>query len=411
MLQYVSKLIQKEGGGFVKELYIPENAKKIIERLEACGHEAYIVGGCVRDALLGKIPNDYDITTSATPEKTKAIFEKTVDTGIAHGTVVVVLGGEAYEVTTYRVDGEYLDSRHPVSVSFTSRLTDDLARRDFTVNAMAYSPSRGIVDANGGIADLNARRIRTVGDPTERFSEDALRILRGIRFSSVLDFDIEENTASAIKALASTLSHVSEERIYVEWSKLLSGKRAYRVIKEYRNVIEVFLPELKGVELIDELAFYSLPPRLRAIALFAPLGAEAFVRAMKRLKTDSKTMSFGKAVLSSLIHSDTVDEKNLREYLVRCEDSVAKAAALISEELGYCPAGTYLCISELIDMDIPRRLDMLAINGNKLIELGYSGKMIGNILAALLHGVAVGELENNERELIEYTVREIKNGI
>ena len=392
-------------------LKIPENARKIIDRLEACGYEAYIVGGCVRDALLKRGANDYDITTSATPEKIKEVFKKTVDTGIAHGTVTVIEGGEAYEVTTFRVDGEYKDSRHPVSVFFTTRLENDLSRRDFTVNAMAYSPSRGLVDANGGIQDLRNRVIRTVGEAERRFTEDALRILRGIRFSSVLDFDIEEQTAKSINALGHTLSFVSAERIYAEWVKLISGKRAYRVISEYRDVIEVFLPELCGAELISEAMFESLPIHLRSIALFAPLGADAYIRAMKRLKTDNEARDFGKAVLSSLIRSEKINKEELCEYLVRRDDAVALAAAEISEVMGYCQSGTLGIVSELIKMNVPRRLDMLAINGNTLSALGYSGKMIGNTLNTLLVKAARGELENTERALVDYVVREMKNGI
>ncbi len=200
---------------------IPIAAKKIIDELEDHGYEAYIVGGCVRDMLLFREPGDWDITTSARPEDVKRIFRRTVDTGIEHGTVTVLMRGESYEVTTFRVDGKYEDHRHPSEVVFTPSLEEDLKRRDFTINAMAYSDTRGIIDMYGGQEDLKAGIIRCVGDPMQRFGEDALRMLRGIRFAGQLLFDIEEETFAAIKELAPTLINVSAERIQVELTKLL----------------------------------------------------------------------------------------------------------------------------------------------------------------------------------------------
>ena len=170
---------------------IPENAAVILGRLTAAGYEAYIVGGCVRDSLLGREPKDWDITTSARPQEVKALFDRTIDTGIAHGTVTVMIDHEGYEVTTYRIDGEYEDCRHPKSVQFTNQLVEDLKRRDFTINAMAYNPETGVVDAFDGIGDLKRRVIRCVGIPEDRFDEDALRILRAVRFSAQLGFEIE----------------------------------------------------------------------------------------------------------------------------------------------------------------------------------------------------------------------------
>ena len=205
---------------------IPDGAKRIIEELEKAGFEAYIVGGCVRDMLLFREPEDWDITTSATPEEIKGLFRRTVDTGIEHGTVTVLIGKESYEVTTFRIDGKYEDHRHPTEVVFTPSLEEDLKRRDFTINAMAYSETKGIIDLFGGQEDLKAGIIRCVGDPEQRFGEDALRMLRGIRFAGQLLFDIEPETFSAIQSLAPTLVNVSAERIQVELTKLLlSGGR------------------------------------------------------------------------------------------------------------------------------------------------------------------------------------------
>ena len=185
-----------------ERIQIPQHAKEILERLNQHGFEAYVVGGCVRDSLLGRQPEDWDITTSARPEQVKAIFGRTIDTGIQHGTVTIMRGKTGYEVTTYRIDGEYEDSRHPKNVEFTSNLTEDLKRRDFTINAMAYNPKEGLVDVFGGEEDLKAGIVRCVGFAMDRFTEDALRILRALRFSAQLGFGIEENTWNAIKRIS-----------------------------------------------------------------------------------------------------------------------------------------------------------------------------------------------------------------
>ena len=181
------------------KIILPENVKYIIQKLSEAGYEAYAVGGCVRDTILGRIPGDWDITTSARPEEIKNIFKKTIDTGIAHGTVTVMLSKEGYEVTTYRIDGEYEDSRHPKEVIFTGNLTEDLKRRDFTINAMAYNDETGLVDIFDGLGDIEKGIIRCVGEPRERFTEDALRMMRAIRFAAQLGYSIEENTSLAIK--------------------------------------------------------------------------------------------------------------------------------------------------------------------------------------------------------------------
>ena len=208
---------------------IPQAVEKIIDTLEAGGFEAYAVGGCVRDTLLGREPEDWDITTSARPEQVKSLFRRTVDTGIQHGTVTVLENHQGYEVTTYRIDGEYEDGRHPKQVEFTASLTEDLKRRDFTINAMAYSKKTGIVDEFGGMEDLKRGIIRCVGAAQERFTEDALRILRAIRFSAQLGFSIEEQTLEAVRQIAPNLVHVSKERIQVELTKLLKSPHPERM--------------------------------------------------------------------------------------------------------------------------------------------------------------------------------------
>jgi len=204
---------------------MPNSARLVINKLAEQGYEAYVVGGCVRDSILGRHPDDWDVTTNAQPCEIKKVFARTVDTGIAHGTVTVLIGSEAVEVTTYRIDGEYTDNRRPDSVEFTSRLSDDLKRRDFTINAMAYNDQEGLIDIFGGEADLKAQIVRCVGDAKERFSEDALRILRAVRFAAQLGFSIEDETKAAISELAGSLSNISAERIQIEIIKLLVSPR------------------------------------------------------------------------------------------------------------------------------------------------------------------------------------------
>lgn len=205
------------------QIKLPEKVEYIIHTLEEAGYEAYAVGGCVRDSLLGREPDDWDITTSARPQQVKAVFPRTIDTGIQHGTVTVMMGKEGFEVTTYRIDGEYEDSRHPKEVIFTANLIEDLKRRDFTINAFAYNDRSGIVDAFDGMEDLENGIIRCVGDAKERFTEDALRMMRAVRFSAQLGYDIEEKTKEAITLLAPNLKNISAERIQVELVKLLQS--------------------------------------------------------------------------------------------------------------------------------------------------------------------------------------------
>lgn len=232
---------------------LPKDVSFIIHILEKAGYEAYAVGGCVRDTLLGREPQDWDITTSAKPEQIKALFYKTIDTGIQHGTVTVMLHKVGYEVTTYRIDGEYEDNRHPKSVEFTQNLTLDLERRDFTINAMAYNTKDGLVDAFEGIQDLKDHKIRCVGDPGARFDEDALRMLRAVRFSGQLGFRIQESTRNAIVERAENLKNISAERIRVELTKLLLAKDAGQIREAYRTgMTGIFLPEFDKMMEVDQ---------------------------------------------------------------------------------------------------------------------------------------------------------------
>ncbi len=232
---------------------LPEKVNTVISTLQQHGEEAYAVGGCVRDAILKRTPQDWDITTSATPAQVKAVFPRTVDTGIEHGTVSVLMDGERFEVTTYRVDGRYEDSRHPSSVTFTRNLTDDLLRRDFTINAMAYNEQDGLIDPYGGLSDLENGIIRCVGEPYDRFSEDALRILRGVRFAAQLGFSIEDTTRRGMKELAGTLKKISAERIQVELVSLITSDRPEYLRDAYElGMTKVFLPEFDRLMVTEQ---------------------------------------------------------------------------------------------------------------------------------------------------------------
>ena len=226
------------------KIILPEKVNFIINRLKENGYEAYAVGGCVRDSVLGRIPDDWDITTSATPNETKALFPRTFDTGIEHGTITVLVEKESFEVTTYRVDGEYEDSRHPKEVVFTRSLREDLLRRDFTINAMAYNEEEGLVDIFGGMKDLEQKMIRCVGNAQERFGEDALRILRAVRFAAQLGFEIEPDTMEGIRKLAPTLANISAERIQVELIKMLVSPNPGLLKLAYElGITKIILPE------------------------------------------------------------------------------------------------------------------------------------------------------------------------
>ena len=275
------------------KIELPPQVEKIIQRLNSGGYKAYVVGGCVRDSLLGRVPDDWDITTPAKPEQVKKLFNRTIDTGIQHGTVTVMAGSDRYEVTTYRVDGEYPDGRHPATVAFTSELLEDLKRRDFTINAMAYSQETGIVDAFEGIKDLEAGRIRCVGNPLERFGEDALRILRAVRFSAQLGFHIEETTYDAISRIAPRIALVSKKRIQTELTKILQSDHP-------EKIQEVFVT---GIHTFISPAFASLPWRnleiasglpsekyVRWAAFLGKAGPKAAVEVLKDLKMDNDTI-------------------------------------------------------------------------------------------------------------------------
>lgn len=232
-------------------MVLPENISRALDMLESAGHEAWVVGGCVRDSLMGIIPHDYDITTSALPAETEQVFAgyRLIETGLKHGTVTVLADGSPIEITTYRVDGEYRDSRRPERVTFTRNIRDDVSRRDFTMNGIAYNPKQGYFDEFGGAEDIKAGVIRCIGKPERRFCEDALRILRGLRFSASLGFEIEENTARAMHDTRELLNKISAERVFSELCGLLTGRNShrniFRVLTEFRDIAAVIIPEFR----------------------------------------------------------------------------------------------------------------------------------------------------------------------
>ena len=384
---------------------LPQGVIYIIEKLNASGYRADNVGGSVRDFLLSRPCDDYDITTDASPSEVKKIFasNRIVDTGIKHGTVTVIVGGIPHEVTTYRCDGEYLDNRHPESVTFTSELADDLARRDFTVNAMCYSPNNGFTDLFGGMEDLAARRIRAVGDAEVRFDEDALRIFRAIRFASVLDFEIEERTSDAVHKKCALLSNVSRERIYVEWRKLLSGKAAYRIIDEYRDVIAAAIPELGEIILPNADAFSHAEYKTRLFSLYALSFEEAdrvFSESMRALKTDNAIRILGESVLSmkgTAIKSVTDALNALKVHGREATEEYIKLGIL----LGDLDNSAKVLLDEALASGIPYKITDLAVGGRELIALGIRGQAVGETFSYLLECVISGEVANEREALIK----------
>lgn len=376
---------------------LPKDVRHIINVLMENGYEAYAVGGCVRDSILGRTPGDWDITTSALPMQVKALFRRTVDTGIQHGTVTVMLGKNGYEVTTYRIDGKYEDSRHPKSVEFTSNLVEDLKRRDFTINAMAYNDEHGIVDAFDGMGDLKRRIIRCVGKAHDRFDEDALRILRAVRFSAQLGFDIEDDTAKAARELAPTLVKISRERIHTELNKLLlSDNPDYFSVVYDLGVMKIIIPELENIDAhkLDKIKHFIkktsavLPERYAA--LLSCVDADTAGRILKGLKLDNATISMAAKLVKYYNMNPVVSEAAVRHYI----NEVGENAALRIVDFNISICGSEL-IKGYTDMKkicvmVKERGDCtelrnLKISGRDLMEAGFpAGKQLGEILQKLL---------------------------
>ncbi|MBR1757628.1 MAG: CCA tRNA nucleotidyltransferase [Lachnospiraceae bacterium] len=409
---------------------IPQNASFIIDTLNNAGYEAYVVGGCVRDAILGRVPQDWDITTSALPEQVKALFRRTIDTGIQHGTVTVMLGKEGYEVTTYRIDGEYHDGRHPDQVTFTRSLSEDLLRRDFTINAMAYHPQEGLVDLFGGQPDLKAKIIRAVGVPKDRFSEDALRMLRAVRFAGQLGFAIENETKEAIKALAPTLTKISEERIREEFTKLLLSPQPELLdVAIETGMTDIVLPEVNGLGIHLQEAYDAIrvlkasflgnehekTALCYALLLAEAGGAEAVC---KRLKFDNETIQMVRMLYENRNVTYTDSLPDARRLLHRLgEDNLKLLFAYQRAALTGCGCSHALAEIEVGEHAVDQVLQagdcydlkQLAVKGADLIAAGFApGKMLGDVLAKLLDAV-IEEPSLNQKENLIVLAQEMQN--
>lgn len=435
---------------------LPPKVNRIIRTLNEHGYEAYAVGGCVRDSVLGRVPQDWDITTSAAPEETKRLFKRTVDTGIEHGTVTVLLEKEGFEVTTYRVDGEYQDCRHPKEVQFTRSLKEDLLRRDFTINAMAYNETEGLVDLFGGMEDLEAGSIRSVGCAGERFGEDALRILRAVRFAAQLGFTIEEETRQAVRHLSGNLSKISAERIQAELIKLLVSPHPDRIRDAWElGITKVILPEFdRMMETEQETPHHCYNVGEHTIHVLRNVRPDKVLRLAALLhdtgKPSAKTVDAGgtahfkghavksEELTRKILKRLKFDNDTLRKVsrLVRYHDyyyqteatpeTVRRTIHVVGEELfpcyielrradtlgqsGYCRDKKLANIARMEDYyrEITARgdcvsLKTLALTGNDLLAAGIGpGKEIGETLEHLLDLVLKDPTLNTKDQLLNY---------
>ena len=436
------------------KISIPVDVEFIIETLENSGFEAYIVGGCVRDAILNKIPDDWDVTTSAKPEQIKKCFSDfhLLDNGEKHGTIGVVINKTVYEITTYRIDGEYNDCRHPEKVEFTDDIISDLSRRDFTVNAIAYNNKTGFVDPFNGINDISLKAIRCVGNPDERFQEDALRILRAIRFSSVYNFSIEVKTANSLIQNRQLLNKIAVERIATEFNKLICGVNVGYVLRRYKDVIAVFLPELVSTFNCDQntphhnknvwkhttASVANIVPDLllRIVMLFHDIGkpmakftdqkgrdhfhkhpkfsAELTRTALERLKYPNNFIENVVTLVS--IHDNRaienkkqikrllnkIGEKNF-EYLLKVQRAdISAQSAFERESKLELVNNAEVLFNQILEEKECFTLKDLAVNGSDLLHMGVNkGIQIGYILNELLNNVIDGKVENEKAVLLE----------
>lgn len=414
---------------------MPRGAEFIIRSLENAGYEAYIVGGCVRDALLGRAPEDWDITTNALPEQMKAIFPVTVDTGIQHGTLTILVppdeienGIRSFEVTTFRIDGEYTDHRHPNSVSFTSSLEEDLARRDFTMNAMAYHMDRGIIDPYFGQRDMGSHIVRAVGKAEDRFREDALRMMRGIRFSAQLDFTLDEEAIRGIQNLRETLLDVSKERIAVELWKLLASGHPEKVALFFHYGLAPFItedfPEIQKRGIPDLLPDAAKEKWLR-FGLFLRGVPELSRKILRELKLDRDTMDKASRFARLFSEEEAENPYKLRKRVAECGIDMtfafyeAKRALLLRKETEEgrrkqdqsCIEERLRWLSAIKEKGDCVSLSDMAVCGKDLIALGIApGKELGVLLKALFERVLEFPEENEKGKLLQYLKEEMRMG-
>ena len=440
---------------------LPFQIQEVLERLETAGFEAYVVGGCVRDHLMGLDPHDFDITTSALPNETKRVFAdvKVIETGIKHGTVTVLYKGMSTEITTYRVDGGYSDGRHPDSVSFSRNIEDDLSRRDFTVNGIVFNPKRGFVDPFGGAGDIESGVIRCIGDPDKRFGEDALRVLRALRFSAVLGFSIEERTAEAVKSHRKDLRRVSVERVFAELKRLLCGKNVKSVLLEFSSVFAEIIPPLKAEIGYDQGSKYhdstlyehtaraveSAPPtaEMRLAMLFHDLGKPE----LRTVGEDGECHYYGHAEVSAAMSDEILralkSDNALRERVVEIvryhdipvdtsrkyirrqlakhgaeafEDIMNAHIADDSAKFDFCreripKVREVLQIAEEISAQTPCfSVKSLDISGGDLRDIVPPSPLMGDILSKLLEEVVDEKLPNEKSALLKRAA-EIKDDL
>ncbi len=433
---------------------LPDKVKKIIAIIESAGYEAYAVGGCVRDSLLGRVPEDWDITTSASPLQIKSLFGRTVDTGIKHGTVTVMMGREGFEVTTYRIDGEYEDSRHPKGVTFTPELEEDLKRRDFTINAMAYNDRKGLVDIFGGIADMGKKIVRCVGSPRERFGEDALRMMRAVRFCAQLGYVMEDETKTAIMEMAENLKNISSERIQSELVKLLVSPYpgCLRICYE-TGITGMILPEFDkcmatvqnnphhcytvGEHILHAIKEVEGDKILRLTMLFhdigkpetkftdekgidhfhghAALSGKITKQALQRLKFDNDTLHKVSRLVLYHDYPMGLSAASIRRAINKIGEDVFPylfeiKRADIAAQSGYYRAEKIRQLEEarsIYEMILENNhcisLHTLAVTGRDLIQAGMKpGKEIGEMLDSLLQIVLENPEKNTKEILMDY---------
>lgn len=432
---------------------IPEKINYILETFWQNGFEAYCVGGSIRDSVMGIPTGDWDITTSALPQETKELFknEKIIDTGIKHGTVSIIIDHEAVEVTTFRIDGEYSDNRHPTEVAFTRNLSEDLKRRDFTVNTLAYSEKSGLVDLCGGLSDIESRIIRTVGNPEERFNEDGLRIMRALRFASTLNFTIEEETKTAIHKQRHLLKNISVERISVELNKLLLGENVFNVLTEFSDVFAVIIPEIEPcidfkqygkkhaydvwthichtVDTIPQDRILRLTMLLHDLGKIpthklneagdstfknhATVGGEMAKEILTRLRFDKKTInrvSFlvgnhdfeppeAKIELKKKMKALTAEDVRALLVIKKSDrGALSEAFRDISKE----SEQVLIWLKEIEDNNECVTIGQLKVNGNDLLKLGIKNEEIGKKLDFLLENVIEEKIKNTRHELLSF---------
>lgn len=370
-------------------LKIPENIKFVLDTLTKSGYEAYIVGGCVRDSILGLDASDYDVTTSAKPEEIIGLFEKTVPTGLKHGTVTVIIKKEPIEVTTFRTEGQYFDNRHPETVEFVTDLKEDLSRRDFTVNALAYNETVGLVDLFGGVNDLENRILKAVGDPEKRFREDALRILRLFRFASQLNFEIEENTFNAALKLQKGLQNISRERIFTELQKTVNGKNPKALLPLIASGGLRFL----GVKKSPEIYTKTQNLDLRLFAFLS--GTDDPIAALRELKASKRQIDFAETMLK-LLRLKPQTKEDIKNALF-LTDEYAVSSYLEYTDTDKAP------LFEIIKNGEPYLISHLAVTGEDLADLGFRGREIGSQLEILRQTVIKDPTKNKKEILLSLT--------